>query len=529
MSITFSIVIPVYNSNPKYLTETIKSITDQTYPDWQIVIVDDASTTDDNGDWCRRMLSSINPKKQLFFRLRENSGIQVATDLGISHATGTHICLSDHDDRVHPECLEKLAQHIEKTGHKFVYTNHCLIDEKGDVKQDLGKPDWNREFIYQCMYLGHIMCFDGELAKTLVQEREGSDYGPSQDWDLALRMSEHLKDNEIGHIDEHLYQWRIHGGGHQVKPTWVAVADQCSKNAIHDHLKRIGKDKVMEVFPTGTSGRYGVKRHMQGNPKIAVIVPTRDKVVQVKAFIDSFERETECSADLHILFHCEGEETSRYIQQMRKLLYKTRHNIHEWHKSFNYAAMMNFMVAKLPDYEYYVFTNDDVILGYRAIDELVALMTIDKTVGITGAKLYFPGNRMNYRMPLCWTLHTDTIQHAGVSIGAGLTPGHAYYNHPNSTIETVYVREVEAVTFALAAVRKEVMIKFPFDETWWNNYNDVDLCMRARQGGYKVMFTPWAVSWHSEGASRKAMGMCEVTKELALFRQKWQGKYNPNI
>jgi GT2 family glycosyltransferase len=172
---------------------------------------------------------------------------------------------------------------------------------------------------------------------------------------------------------------------------------------------------------------------------------------------------------------------------------------------FNFAAMNNLGAGKATG-TVLVFLNDDV--EPLDSDWLGAMLAhaCRREVGAVGAKLVYP---------------SGAIQHAGIVIGIMEGAGHLHRNTFGSANWNwlPFTRNVCAVTGACLAMRKSVFEELGgFDESFPENYNDVDLCLRARQAGYEVIVEPAAVLRHSECQSRQAGVRLE---ERYTFERRW--------
>jgi GT2 family glycosyltransferase len=143
-------------------------------------------------------------------------------------------------------------------------------------------------------------------------------------------------------------------------------------------------------------------------------------------------------------------------------------------------------------------------------------------VGAVGAKLLFPSGR---------------VQHAGVVLGFGGVAGHPYYREHGSSrgyFDGLHsIRNFSAVTAACMMVRRRVFDQVGgFDEEFPLNFNDVDFCLRVRQAGYRIVWTPFAELYHYESASRR--GSVQPA-EMWLMHERWGAAllndpfYSPNL
>lgn len=134
MSGLVSIIMPSYNTG-KFIADSIKSVIAQTYTDWELIIVDDAST--DNTDevvayFCHPREGGDLVSKIRYLKNEKNSGAAVSRNRALREARGKWIAFLDSDDLWVPEKLEKQVSFMEKNGYAFSYTRYAEIDENGD-------------------------------------------------------------------------------------------------------------------------------------------------------------------------------------------------------------------------------------------------------------------------------------------------------------------------------------------------------------------------------------------------------------
>ena len=132
-----SIIIPTHNS-VQFISETIKSVLDQSFSDWEMIIVDDCST--DNSVEVVRSFVDIDLRIKLI-QLFENSGAAVARNKAIEVAQGRYIAFLDSDDLWLPDKLEKQLGFMQANDYPFSYAAYDKIDENGQVFGHIGVPD----------------------------------------------------------------------------------------------------------------------------------------------------------------------------------------------------------------------------------------------------------------------------------------------------------------------------------------------------------------------------------------------------
>ena len=153
-----------------------------------------------------------------------------------------------------------------------------------------------------------------------------------------------------------------------------------------------------------------------------------------------------------------------------------------------------------------------------------------KDVGAVGAMLYYPD---------------DTVQHAGVILGIGGVAGHSHKNfprnHPGYIFRLTIAQNYSCVTAACILMSRKVWDEVHgLDEAFKVAFNDVDLCMRIRQAGYLIVWTPYAELYHFESKSRGLEDTPEkqlrFDGEVNRFQSRWAAEldtadpyYNPNL
>lgn len=141
--IKVSIVTPTYNGE-KFIGDTIRSVLNQTYKNFELIIVDDCST-----DNTRKIVKSFSDKRIIYFRNDKNQGGAYCRNLAISKATGDYIAFLDGDDLWHKEKLERQLKFMLEKNASFSCTDYELIDENG---QKLGIKVTSPKFITHRMF-----------------------------------------------------------------------------------------------------------------------------------------------------------------------------------------------------------------------------------------------------------------------------------------------------------------------------------------------------------------------------------------
>lgn len=516
---TFSIIMPVYNIEGVWLKKAIESVRQQIYPHWQLCIADDASIKP-------HVREILNRYQALDQRIRvqfqpQNRGISYASNVALELATGDFIALLDHDDELANYALLEVARLIQRhPDADFIYSDEDKIDPKGIHFNPFFKPDWSPEYFHGCMYTCHL----GVYRTAIVREIGGfrSEYDGSQDWDLVLRVVE--KTQNIYHIPKVLYHWRTipasAATGETAKP-WAYIAAQ---KALEDMVHRSPYPGWVEEGPA--IGFFRVRRHLIDHPLISIIIPSAGKVLDINnqsvcllencirsildlSTYDRFEIIVVDGFDL-------PDSTCQFLEKKKISLIRSP-------AVFNFSERMNRGVAAAQG-DYLLMLNDDTEVTTSDWLESMLEMAQQQEIGAVGAKLLFPNGR---------------IQHSGVLVLQG-NPCHAFYDttaiNPGYFFSNQINRNYIAVTGACLLVRRQVFEQVGgFDEAFPLNYNDVDLCCKIHQAGYRNVVVPFVQLTHYESATRPPALKPE---ELERFQAKWlpyfnqfssDPYYNPNL
>lgn len=122
-----SIVIPVYNAE-KYIQDTIKTVEEQTYKNWELLLVNDCST-DNSKEEIKKYEKEDNRIRLI--DLKENSGAAIARNTGMKEAKGKYIAFLDADDLWDKQKLEKQIKFMKKNNYEFTFTGYEFADENG--------------------------------------------------------------------------------------------------------------------------------------------------------------------------------------------------------------------------------------------------------------------------------------------------------------------------------------------------------------------------------------------------------------
>jgi GT2 family glycosyltransferase len=486
---TFSIVVPVFNTEPRILLETIDSIRAQVYADWQLCIANDGS---DRAETLEVLASLSGDPAIVVVNLPSSKGISGATNAAIEVADGDYVTFVDHDDLLKPHALAQVARWIDADPTlDVIYSDEDKVGVEGYLYDPHFKPDWSPDQLMNHNYVSHLTVARRSLLAAVGGLR--SDYDGSQDHDLMLRLAEVT--DRVAHIPEPLYTWRAVPGSAADVVDAKPYALDASRRAISDALIRRGYSGRVDT--TRIPGCFRARYDLRGKPRVTIIIPTKDGAELLKRCIDSV-LELSSYKNFEILI-IDNQSTDR---RTLGYLAQTPARVIRYPYRFNYARMMNY-AARLVECDALLFLNNDTkVITPDWIQALLEL-AMRPEVGAVGGRLYFPDG---------------SPQHEGIMVGiwggwAGNVNFGGYWNRGD------LIRNASAVTGACTMIRPSVYWRVGGnDERLRIAYNDVDLCLRIRQAGYEVVYTPFAELLHYESASRSGY---EHPMDGPLFGTRW--------
>lgn len=524
-NIKFSIIVPLYNTPVKFLNEMISSVIAQTYSNWELCLADGSSADHPEVEKAVNKFAQKD-SRILYKKLPKNLGISGNTNACLDMASGDYIGLFDHDDLLHPAALYEAMKAICEKKADFIYTDE-LVFRSPDINSVVAihfKPDYGPDFIRGINFICHFSVFSKELLDKAGRFR--SEFDGSQDHDMILRLTS--KAENIVHIPKILYYWRSHPNSVAGSIEAKTYAIDAGIRAVQTNLDEQGiKAKVSrcETFPTA----YRIKYDILSYDKVSIIIPNKNHLDDLALCINSILTKS-TYPNFEIVIVDNGSDDPELFEYYDELKKDSRFVICSLDIPFNYSKLNNF-AAKKASGKYFILLNNDIeIITPEWIEEMLMYVQRDD-VGICGAKLYYPDN---------------TIQHAGVIVGLGGVAGHCFggfnRNDNGYLCHLVCAQELSAVTAACLMIKASVFeeVNGLDEDNFKVAYNDVDLCLKVREKGHLVVWTPYAEAYHYESKSRGYEDTLEKQKrfiaEQNYFKTKWADflkkgdpYYNPNL
>ncbi len=248
--IKFSIICPVYNS-AEYIESSVRSITEQSFNDWELIIIDDGST-DSTKNICDKYASSDKRIKVIH---QENQGQSKARLNGVHSASGEYILFLDSDDQYEPNALEIINKHLGSKDLKMLVYNASVIQDKKDnvsvyyfdeVKSDIPLVDF---FLKRRISYFWSICFKRELfdlSKDVFDKFCSLSY--SEDLYLIYNIVKNLTSSDYEIVDEQLYKYIYNDGSLTKNQNAKKAMDRfCSFNSVYKSIYLENKSAFSQI------------------------------------------------------------------------------------------------------------------------------------------------------------------------------------------------------------------------------------------------------------------------------------------
>ena len=503
-----SVLTTVYNPSPEHLRACLDSVRQQTLTDIEHVLVDDGSTA----PLVAELLSAAaaaDPRVRLVERA-SNGGIVAASNDALATACGTFVAFLDHDDVIEPDAIETMVEAL--TDADVAYSDHDLLMTNGQFGVPSYKPAFSPEQLRNQNYILHFVAVRRDLVSEVGGYRPGFD--GAQDHDLLLRLSE--RTDRISHVTRVLYHWRQSDSSVAADAANKPWAFDAGQRAVQEHCDRTGIDA--DVTSGDIAGTYVLHRRCDPPAQVSVVIPTRGGSRPVwgvtRCFVfDAVKSlvEKSTTADLEFVVVYDDVTPASVLDALRDVA-GDRMVLVEYSGAFNFSRKVNVGVAASTKPLVLILNDDTELIEPDSIDVLAAHLA-DPGVGMVGPKLLFADG---------------TIQDGGHVYNRHLLPGmvgwHGDSPGPGPLRPLAVEREVSGVTAAAAMMTRAFYDEMDgFDESIPVSFNDVDLCLRIRATGRRIIWTPRASWYHFESQTRPPVSS---TEEFDSMDAKWHDEIN---
>lgn len=461
-----SIIMPVFNPPQQIFKETLTSVKNQVYDNWELCITNGSTNQE-----IKKIIEFMkNGDNRILVKEIPNKGISGNTNEALSLVNGSYVALLDHDDTLAVNSLFEVAKAIDQNNSvDLIYSDSDKISEQGQRYEPFFKPDWSPEMMLSVNYIAHFCVMRKKILDEVGDFSTSMD--GAQDWDILLRVSE--KSKNVVHIPKILYHWRVisESTASSIKRKSYALNSQIM--AVTNHLKRRGIDAYI-IHDKSYYLRCKIQTEF---PKISIIIPISNIDENIERKLNNIIKNTSYP-DYEIILVgnndiCKFISERTELKNIVKIYPSSKNNLGE---KFNDAVSISSGTLL-------VFFN--INLEPKKDDWLkeMAIWCTIEDVGCIGSKIVDKNNK---------------ILHAGLIIDSKGGFNYVFDGIRDDlelwTIFGAYewYRNYNAVIGDCFMIRKKTFLSMKGFEGTQKNF-DIDFCLKLRSQGYRVMYTPYSV------------------------------------
>ena len=507
-----SIITPVWNPDARLLRETIESVRAQTYDNWELCLADGGSTAAGVRETLAELATS-DPRIRVEY-LEKNLGISGNSNAAIAEASGEYIAFLDHTDVLAPDALWEVVSQLNRDPSiACIYSDHDLISVAGKRYEPLFKPAWSPETLLSANFAAHFCVLKASLVEELGGPRAETD--GAQDWDLLLRASRVT--DHFTRIPKILYYWRSDSSSTVSSISNKGYAIAAQDRALTDHLKALGSPARLERHD---SGGPHLRWSLDGATKVSLVIATKHNRKMLAPCLRAIAKSAYRNFEVIVVDN--GGHTTENEDWYELFKGELDLQVLWWDEPFNYSAVNNLGAGKASG-DVLLFLNDDTeAVSPDWLNEMLGWVQ-HPGIGIVGAQLLWKNGR---------------IQHGGDVIGMNGFADHLFTgaNPYEWTLmgSPHWYRNVSAVTGACLMIRRDLFERVGgFNEAFHLCGSDVELCLRVRRAGHRIVCTPFAGVLHHERATRGGYDdAADVYTSFWYYQSKLYGGdpyFNPNL
>ena len=471
------LLMAVHPGEENLLADTLDSLAAQLYPEWLLTVATVLPTPEGLGDI---------PNLQ-WLALRDAAHIDYVLGEMAAASPGSWLARIEPGVTFEPHTLQVVADYINiRPDWRLIYTDEDTREPDGRYSQPCFKPDFNLDLLRAQAYFGSFVVVAKDV--FLAAGRYGSHSG-AENYDLALRVLDHAGEAAIGHIDQML--------AHLPRASARTMNPAAEKAALADHLARHGLDAV--IHDGASFGTRRVQYRWADAPLVSIVIQTRDREEYLRPLLDSIATRTDYPNYELVIVDNDSTDPDA-VAYLRGLATEARWagrcRVVACPGEFSHARGANAGAAAAHG-DYLLFLDNDT---HVVQDEwLVRMMDIAMRpeVGIVGPRLTYP--------------ETAKVQHTGWVLGLRGSAGSPWNNDleitdPGYMARALCDQNVSAVCGSALLVRRSLFDQlggidaegFPL------SHGTLDLCLRAREAGSKIVWTPYSMLVHFDAISLKA-------------------------
>ena len=421
------------------------------------------------------------------------------------------------NDLIYKSNLNIIWNYLKKNKNcLLLFTDEDCIDNSGKRFNPNFKTSWNLEMFLSNPNFGSSWIISTEIWNAALEISK--DFNKNNDFKIVILICVFLcETNRDNNTIQHLPLVCYHS-----KQKYLVESSKLPNDTYASFIKKFLKSKWTNLgnckevkinkFNTGYKFFWSVPKDVL----LSIIIPTKDKVSLLKNCIHSIQS-LKCGVNYEILIvdnHSKNKDTLKYLKYLKNNFHH-KIKVYKYNRSFNYSKINNYAFSFAKG-DVILFLNNDVEFISSNWGYELSSNALRPRIGCVGSKLLYPNN---------------TIQHAGVVLGIHGTAGHShkYFRENDHGYQNriSLCHEVSAVTGACMAISKEKFKNIGmFDDKFFKvNFNDVDLCLKSMELGYRNLYMPDVIAIHHESATRSITNGYQSLSsdfETLMLKRRWK-------
>lgn len=500
-----SVILYVDINNIELLNNSILSIKNQTYKNWELIIINSSSQNNFNNKIIK-VIRNVSDNKINLFKNDFNKNYSSICNENFEKCNGDFIALIDTGDILDKNTFSEAVKLINNNSSiDFIYSDEDEINSLGKNCNPDFKPDFSPDLLLGKNYINHHIL----IRKSIIDKVGGfqANLDAEQNYDLILKISE--KTNNIFHISKVLYHHKTRNLNKLESRKDQNIRKLIIKNALNR------RNKKAEILTDSISNDFILNYKYENEPLISIIIPTKDLADTLNVCLESIYKKTDYN-NFEVIVANNNSKEKETFNLFDK--YKAEHKnfkVIDVNIPFNYSKINN-IISRSARGEYLLFLNNDTEIISKDYLKYMVGYAMQEHIGAVGVKLLFPDN---------------TIQHGGVILGINGIAAHAYQGYQKDYIghesRLRIPSDYGAVTAACLMISKNKFNEVnKFDESLKVNFNDVDLNIKLLSKGYYNVLLPQVELYHFESKSRGIDDNPEKHKnfenECNIITNKWK-------
>ena len=529
-----SVVIPAYNTDRQMLLELLDSFKEQTYPNFEVLIADGSSPDNHTVRETLDFYSEEDPRF-IYISVEGNQGISGNTNAGLAHVSGDFVAFCDHDDSLPPWALFEIVKAISENPRvQFLYTDEDKVDMDGVTFFDPHfKSDYNPFLLESCNYISHF----NVVRKDLLDKAGflSSNYDGAQDFDFVLRCSDVLTEEETPRLERfrealsettNILELSARSGLLEDSVTKLLEGRFISELAVH--VSRVcyhwrcspnstAFDSRSKMYAYEAGCKAVRDHHLRCHTSFQEVVNSRN----FGFYRTLFSTDTKTAPRISVVI--QGRDHPQYrdrcLRSLRESGYPNLEILQEKDSSVNETIMQ-------ASGEYTLLLDNSLFLkDNNALYEMAGYLN-RMNVGAVGARLLDKDDAI-------WSAG-QIINQEDLAVPAfrGLHEYDGSYMHRMMCTQSLSALDGECML-----VRTDLLKRLSgFDTAFTGELAGTDLCLRIRQQGYLLVYSPYAVLKKQGEAVEQTEKSNDPEMQKTLFRNKWKGflehtdpYYNPQF